>query len=126
MRAKSDCQGSCLPESLRNKYELMTTPAHTNEDSWDFLLSHSDEGTVNKVELQDSGSDPKCVSILLHGVLATGLVDSGADITIMGEIFSNNRSCHQSEEARSKKDCQNGKDLRPTKFYVTWSIRSEY
>lgn len=41
-----------------------------------------------KVELRDEGSIPKCVTVLLQGVPAIGLVDTGADITIMGgELF---------------------------------------
>ena len=43
---------------------------------------------MKKVELRDEGSVPKCVSVLTQGVAATKLIDSGADITIMGgELF---------------------------------------
>ena len=50
--------------------------------------SDSDDGAVNNITIKDGGSDPKCVTVLLHGVPVTGLVDSGADKTIMGgELF---------------------------------------
>ena len=62
-----------------------------SEDPLYYLLSSSEDedmSNVNKVELEDGGSDPKCVTVLLQGVPATGLIDSGADITIMGgELF---------------------------------------
>ena len=51
-------------------------------------MGSEDEEVVEKVELKDEGSVPKCVTVLLQGVPATGLIDSGADITIMGgELF---------------------------------------
>ena len=40
------------------------------------------------MKIKDKGSDPKCVTVLLHGVPSVGLVDTGADITIIGgELF---------------------------------------
>ena len=40
------------------------------------------------MELEDKGSDPKCVTVLLQGLPSIGLIDSGADITIIGgELF---------------------------------------
>ena len=64
--------------------------APSKEDPLEYLLSGSDEEVVQnyKVELRDEGSIPKCVTVLLQGVPAIGLVDTGADITIMGgELF---------------------------------------
>ncbi len=62
-----------------------------SKDPLDYLLSSSEDediSDIKKVELKDGGSDPKCVTVLLQGVPATGLIDSGADITIMGgELF---------------------------------------
>ena len=62
-----------------------------NDDPLEYLLSGSeddDKAGVKKVQLEDAGSIPKCVSVLVEGVPATGLVDTGADLTIMrGELF---------------------------------------
>ena len=80
-----------LPSNTRNSSTANTRQVVTTkpaEDPLDFLLSGSDDEAVKKVELRDEGSVPKCVSVLIQGVAATGLIDSGADITIMGgELF---------------------------------------
>ena len=40
------------------------------------------------MQLEDASSVPKCVSVLVKGVPATGLVDTGVDLTMMGgELF---------------------------------------
>ena len=79
------------PSNTRNSSTANTRQVATTkpaEDPLDFLLSRSDDEVVKKVELRDEGSVPKCVSLLTQGVAATGLIDSGADITIMGgELF---------------------------------------
>ena len=79
------------PSNTRNSSTANTRQVATTkpaEDPLDFLLSGSDDEAVKKVELRDEGSVPKCVSVLTQGVAATKLIDSGADITIMGgELF---------------------------------------
>ena len=79
------------PSNTRNSSTANTRQVATTkpaEDPLDFLLSESDDEAVKKVELRDEGSVPKCVSVLIQGVAATGLIDSGEDITIMGgELF---------------------------------------
>ena len=53
----------------------------------DFLHSSSDEETpasAKTVRVVDKGSAPQCVRVQVQGVPAYGLIDSGADITIMG------------------------------------------
>ncbi len=43
---------------------------------------------MNTIQLEDSGSVPKCVPLLVQGVPVTGLIDTGADLSIMGgELF---------------------------------------
>ena len=49
----------------------------------DYLLSDSD-GEVRMVTVTDQGSHPKCAHVLIQGVPTYGIIDSGADITIMG------------------------------------------
>ena len=52
-----------------------------------FLHSSSDEedpAAARTVRVTDQGSRPQCVRVQVQGVPAYGLIDSGADITIMG------------------------------------------
>ena len=54
-------------------------------DVWDFLLSSSDEeADVCTVQIDDKGSMPQCVPVQLQGVPVYGVIDTGADITILG------------------------------------------
>ena len=53
----------------------------------DFLYSSSDDEQrtqVNIIRLTDHGSLTKCVKVSVQGIPAYGLIDSGADITILG------------------------------------------
>ena len=54
------------------------------------MHSSSDEETpasVKAVHITDKGSIPQCVRVQVQGVPAYGLIDSGADITIMGGVL---------------------------------------
>ena len=92
---KSESKGkpAAKPSSATTKRQggsstKQVTTAEISEDPLEYLLSGSDEETVKNVELKDRGSEPKCATMLLQGVQATGLIDSGSDITIMGgELF---------------------------------------
>ena len=53
----------------------------------ELLLSSSEDEQptqVNTVRIMDQGSVPQCVKVQIQGVPAYGLIDSGADITIIG------------------------------------------
>ena len=52
----------------------------------DFLYSSDDEqeAGVSVVEVRDHGSQPKCARVEIQGVPVFGVIDSGADITIIG------------------------------------------
>lgn len=51
----------------------------------EFLLSDSEEDdTVRQVRISDKGSESQCVRVLVQGVPAVGIVDTAADITIIG------------------------------------------
>ena len=58
-------------------------------DLMNFLCSDSDtDGSINVVQIEDQGSRLRKVKVEIAGVPAVGLVDTGADITIMGsELF---------------------------------------
>ena len=62
-------------------------PESQTPTPYDFLHSSSDEDdpvNVNVVRVTDQGSVPRCVGVQVQGVPAYGLIDSGADITIIG------------------------------------------
>ena len=46
--------------------------------------SSSEESDVRMVRVADQGSHPQCAKVQIQGVPAFGIIDSGADITIMG------------------------------------------
>ena len=49
-----------------------------------FSSSDSDSGDVRAIRVQDKGSKPHCARVLVQGVPAFGIVDTAADITIIG------------------------------------------
>ena len=55
------------------------------EDPHTYLLSDSDKGEVKLVQVQDQGSQPQWAPVQIGGVPAWGIVDSKADITIVGK-----------------------------------------
>ena len=62
----------------------------SKENPLDFLHPDSDDGSsdIRTVRIHDRGSKPREVMVDVQGVPATGVIDSGADITIMGaELF---------------------------------------
>ena len=58
-------------------------------DLMNFLFSDSDtDGSINVARIEDQGSGLRKIKVEIAGVPAVGLVDTGADITIMGlELF---------------------------------------
>ena len=57
----------------------------TPDNPLQYLLSDSDSpDKVRQVRVQDMGSQPHCAKVNVQGVPTVGVVDSGADITIMG------------------------------------------
>ena len=61
------------------------TTRSVGEDLTRYLYSDSDEeAAVNVVRVNDQGSQPRCAKVQIEGVPMYGIVDSGADITIIG------------------------------------------
>ena len=58
----------------------------TSSDPLSYLYSSDSDGgeRVGTVRVADLGSKPQFASVQVQGVSATGVVDTGADITIMG------------------------------------------
>ncbi len=68
------------PVSSRDDKDGKETPV---DDPLEHLFSDLDDEAIKRVELEDQGSVPKCVEVLLQGIQVTGLIDSGVDISIM-------------------------------------------
>ena len=96
---KKDCPYKT--ESTGNKQHANKNPPSTSakqvtadgagqdvasDNPLDYLYSDSDEEkqAVKTVRVNDTGSIPQCAKVLVEGVPAYGIVDSAADITIMG------------------------------------------
>jgi len=48
------------------------------------LLDSKDDNHVRQVRISDKDSESQCVRFLVQGVLSVGLVDTAANITIVG------------------------------------------
>jgi len=48
-------------------------------------LSDPEDNTVCEIRITDHGSEARSVKVGIHGVPAYGIIDTAADITIMGE-----------------------------------------
>ena len=53
-------------------------------DPLDLLYSSSEDSDIRMVRVSDQGSHSKCLKVQVQGVPAYGIIDSGADFTIMG------------------------------------------
>ena len=65
------------------------TPPASGDNPLQYLLSDSDgSDEIRQVRVHDSGSKPHCATVNVQRVPMSGIVDSGADISIMGgEMF---------------------------------------
>ena len=57
-----------------------------------FDYSDSEKSEIHKVRVQDKGSSPRQARVEIEGVPTTVVIDSGADITIIGGGTSSDRS----------------------------------
>ena len=66
----------------------MSTDLEKEVMSYLEFSSDSDNPRVNIVRVKDTGSKARCARVQIEGVSMFGIVDSGADITIMrGNMF---------------------------------------
>ena len=85
-----DCRKPKLESQGRDKGRKspVSTKVVTTErrDPTSYLTSgsDSDHSIVNVVRIRATGSRPRCVKVEVQGISMYGIVDSGADITIMG------------------------------------------
>jgi len=84
-------KGLSASSSSKSTRQVMSTPTDpTLEDPTTYLQSDSDPEmeSVKLVRVRDEGSQPREAQVQLQGVSVWGIVDSGADITIIGkELF---------------------------------------
>ena len=71
---------------LEHGSEPQSSPPECSSDPLDYLCSSDGEGDskVNSVRIKDTGSKNQYANVDLHGVPVKGMIDSGADITIIG------------------------------------------
>ena len=70
--------------------QVVVTAEKILEDPLTYLHSDSSSEVVRvvTVHVPDQGSQPKCAQVVVQGVPQYGIIDSGADITILGgELF---------------------------------------
>ena len=56
----------------------------TQNEPFNFLYSSDSDGDVCTVRVSDTGSKPQCARVMIQGVPVIGIIDTAADITIMG------------------------------------------
>ena len=69
-----------VTEATTNTSMVELSPS---KEPLDLLLPDSDEEGIKQVRVNDRGSKARYVDILIQGVPVTGVIDTGADITIM-------------------------------------------
>ena len=77
-----------LPKANAKQVITDTVDAESDLMSYLHASSSDSEQDIRLVRVSDKGSSPKCAKVLVQGVPTYGIIDSGADITIMGgELF---------------------------------------
>lgn len=78
-------QGGKRTPDASTKMVTSNPSQQLSDDPLDFLYSsESDEGEVLLIRVEDRGSKPRRALVEVQGVPSYGVIDSGADITIMG------------------------------------------
>ena len=78
----------------------------TEENPISYMYSDSDDSTsgVRQVTVPDKGSQVKCARVSVQGIPAYGIIDSGADITIIGgSLFKRVAAAAKLQKSSSKK-----------------------
>ena len=74
--------------SVVQTQETRISSPSTSSSAMDCLLSSGSEsesdGEVRRIQVSDNGSQSQCVVVEIQGVPASGLVDTGSNITIIG------------------------------------------
>ena len=85
-KRESIVQASRKERSTSAGTKMVKSTTHSNDDSLQYMYSSdSDEtGEVKMIRVEDKGSKPQKALVDVQGLPAEGVIDSGADITIMG------------------------------------------
>ena len=84
---KDPSKGNTRQVTTESSNDQLSASEASNGDPLPFLYSDSD-GTVDTVRVSDKGSKPQYVNVQVQGVPTSGILDTGADTTIMGgELF---------------------------------------
>ena len=85
-RSKSESAGRAPARNkTANTKQVKSDSASVSQELVDMLYSSSDEeADVCSVRVTDKGSQPRCAPVQLQGVPVFGIIDSGANITIIG------------------------------------------
>ena len=89
LKGKQEQESAVPGNSPQNNTGRQANIVRSIPDPTDFLYSSdSDDGNVCIVRVEDKGSKPRVVMVDVHGVPARGIIDSGADISIInGDLF---------------------------------------
>ena len=74
-------------KGIHTRRESSTPPSvqpHTNPLTYLFSSDSEEDSHVRLIQVDDRGSRPQCVKVEVQGVPMYGIVDTGADITIIG------------------------------------------
>ena len=83
----SDSKGNTRQVTTESSNDHLNASEASCGDPLPFLYSDSD-GTVDTVRVSDKGSKFQYVNVQVQGVPTSGILDTGADITIIGgELF---------------------------------------
>ena len=84
-KCKAPKKESAVQPGERSGTKMVTSASSSPLDPFQYLHSDSDSASdVSSVRVEDKGSQPQKASVSVQGVPVEGVIDSGADITIMG------------------------------------------
>ena len=79
---------SSVPPAERSKMSHSNLPPMDSVDPLLYLYSSDSDGQVGTIQVNDEGSRPQYVNVEIQGVPTSGIIDTGANIMIMGgELF---------------------------------------
>ncbi len=118
-----DKSGTPSTRTVRSSEEAEQPFEDSLNDPLHFLYSSDsgEEDTVRQVRVTDQGSKPRCVKVQIAGVPMYGIIDSGADITIMeGQPLQEGCNGCQTEEAGLQALRQDPTYVRPAVVQAGW------
>ena len=85
---KTESRGQTTSGSSKEPSTRQVNAEPKDQNPMSYLFSDDDDEVVNVVRVQDHGSQSRMAEVVIQGFPAEGIVDSGADITIMnGDLF---------------------------------------